>query len=49
VIVTTPQAFFEQEAFDGNPYQAHRSLWTWRDFARLGLQGLRRRVLPLFR
>lgn len=36
VVVTTPQVFFEQEAYDGNPYQAHRSLWTWRDFARLG-------------
>jgi hypothetical protein len=36
VIVTTPNLFFEQAEYDGNPHQAHRSLWRVRDFRRRG-------------
>lgn len=36
VIVSTPGRFFEQEPFDGNPYQHHLSAWSVSDFRRRG-------------
>src|SRR5712692_5508659 len=36
VIVTTPNVFFEQPDYDGNPHQAHLSRWTVRDFRKIG-------------
>jgi 2-polyprenyl-3-methyl-5-hydroxy-6-metoxy-1,4-benzoquinol methylase len=38
VIVSTPNVFFEQAQYDGNPHQAHRSLWTVRDFQKVGFK-----------
>jgi hypothetical protein len=36
VIITTPNGYVHQEAYDGNRYQAHRSIWFPRDFRRQG-------------
>ena len=36
VIITAPTGRCHQEAYDGNPHQAHRSTWLPQDFRRLG-------------
>ncbi len=36
VIVTTPNGFVHQDAYDGNPSQVHRSSWSAEDFVPLG-------------
>jgi ubiquinone/menaquinone biosynthesis C-methylase UbiE len=36
VIVTTPTSFFQQDEFDQNPRQQHRSVWHSRDFRHRG-------------
>jgi hypothetical protein len=36
VILTTPNRFHPQKAYDNNPYQEHRSGWTVRELERLG-------------
>lgn len=36
VIVTTPNRFFEQPEYDGNPYQKHLSIWRTKDFLERG-------------
>jgi hypothetical protein len=36
VVISTPNWFFDQEKLDGNPLQAHRSLWRERDFTARG-------------
>jgi len=36
VIVTTPNFFFEQREYDGNPFQKHLSRWYVGDFVRRG-------------
>ena len=38
VIVTTPFGFMEQEEYDGNKYQIHKSSWYPSDFTRLGYE-----------
>jgi ubiquinone/menaquinone biosynthesis C-methylase UbiE len=38
VIVSTPQTFFSQRHYDGNPYQDHVSLWTAEDFEKKGYE-----------
>jgi SAM-dependent methyltransferase len=42
VIVTTPNGHLWQDAYDGNPFQAHQSAWTTQDFQRRGyrVQGM---------
>ncbi len=43
VIILTPNGFYEQHAFDGNPHQIHKSGWTKTDLRKLGytVYGLR--------
>lgn len=43
VVILTPNGFYEQHAFDGNPHQVHKSGWTKRDLEKLGYKvyGLR--------
>ncbi len=46
VILLTPNGFYKQEAYDGNPYQIHKSGWVRSDLEKLGykvygLRGLR--------
>jgi SAM-dependent methyltransferase len=36
VIVTTPVGLYKQDAFDGNPYQVHKSVWSPQEMKRLG-------------
>jgi 2-polyprenyl-3-methyl-5-hydroxy-6-metoxy-1,4-benzoquinol methylase len=36
IIVTTPNLFFVQPEYDGNPWQKHVSRWSVRDFRRRG-------------
>jgi len=36
VIISTPVGQCEQQAYDGNPHQAHKSTWLPQDFRRLG-------------
>ena len=36
IIIITPNGFIEQEAYDGNNHQAHRSGWTVDDFLNSG-------------
>lgn len=36
VVVTTPNCYFEQEAYDKNPYQRHVSSWSVSDFKKRG-------------
>lgn len=36
VIVTTPNRFFVQRAYDGNEWQQHRSRWSASDFKKIG-------------
>lgn len=36
VIVTTPNRFFEQPAYDGNEWQRHRSAWSASELRRMG-------------
>lgn len=36
VIVSTPNEFFEQDTYDDNPFQRHRSAWSLRDFEERG-------------
>lgn len=38
LIVSTPNGFLWEDAFDGNPYQVHKSGWTVEDFLRLGFE-----------
>lgn len=45
VILLTPNGYYEQDDYDGNPYQVHKSGWVKNDFERLkyrvsGLRGL---------
>lgn len=43
VVILTPNGFYEQHDYDGNPYQIHKSGWTRRDLEKLGYKvyGLR--------
>lgn len=43
VIILTPNGFRHQHAFEGNPYQTHKSGWTTDEFVKLGysVSGLR--------
>jgi 2-polyprenyl-3-methyl-5-hydroxy-6-metoxy-1,4-benzoquinol methylase len=36
VIITTPNLFFHQAHFDGNPFQEHRSYWPVKEFKKRG-------------
>jgi len=36
VVVTTPNRFFDQAAYDGNKWQRHRSEWRAKELERLG-------------
>jgi len=36
VIITTPRGIYPQEAYDGNPYQEHKSAWDIDEMERLG-------------
>lgn len=36
VIVTTPNRFFQQKAYDGNEWQRHRSIWSARELRARG-------------
>lgn len=36
VVVSTPNWFFQQDEYDQNPHQRHRSAWSARDFKRRG-------------
>ena len=36
VIIFTPNGFLNQDEYDGNPYQIHKSEWFAEDFIRLG-------------
>jgi hypothetical protein len=36
VIITTPNGYIHQEAYDGNPYQAHLSSWVPSEFRQRG-------------
>ena len=36
VVISTPVGRCPQQAYDGNPHQAHRSTWLPQDFRRLG-------------
>jgi len=36
VIITTPNGYVEQDEYDNNPYQIHRSGWSVSDFKHLG-------------
>jgi 2-polyprenyl-3-methyl-5-hydroxy-6-metoxy-1,4-benzoquinol methylase len=38
VFLSTPVKFFEQEQFDENAHQAHKSLWTPRELGKLGYE-----------
>ena len=38
VIVFTPNGFLPQDAFDGNPYQVHRSGWTVQEMRSRGYE-----------
>lgn len=38
VVVTTPNGFVEQEEYEGNPYQEHRSFWVPGDLRSLGYE-----------
>jgi SAM-dependent methyltransferase len=38
IIVTTPNGFVEQEAYDNNPFQKHKSGWVVSDFRKLGFK-----------
>ncbi len=43
IIVMTPNGFYKQEQYEGNPYQVHRSGWDVDDFLKLGftVRGIR--------
>lgn len=43
VILLTPNGYINQEPYEGNPYQIHKSGWTTEDFAARGyiLRGMR--------
>lgn len=43
VILLTPNGYYEQDAYDGNPYQKHKSGWRSHDLRSLGFRvfGLR--------
>lgn len=46
VIIMTPNGYYHQDAFEGNPHQVHQSGWDMSDFSKLGytvygLRGLR--------
>src|SRR5947208_2776351 len=38
VIVSTPNEFFDQDTYDQNPFQSHRSFWHVRDFESIGFE-----------
>jgi 2-polyprenyl-3-methyl-5-hydroxy-6-metoxy-1,4-benzoquinol methylase len=38
VIVTTPNRFFQQKAYDGNEWQRHRSIWSARELRARGYE-----------
>lgn len=43
VIILTPNGFYHQDTFEGNPYQVHKSGWIVNDFLKMGytVRGLR--------
>lgn len=43
VVILTPNGFYEQHDYDGNPHQVHKSGWTKKDLENLGYKvyGLR--------
>jgi len=43
IIIMTPNGFYKQEPYEGNPYQVHRSGWDVDDFFKLGftVRGIR--------
>jgi SAM-dependent methyltransferase len=36
ILIITPNGYIDQDEYDHNPYQAHRSGWTVEDFNKLG-------------
>jgi len=38
VIITTPVGQYKQDAFNGNPYQQHKSVWSPSELKRLGFK-----------
>ena len=36
ILIITPNGYIDQDGYDSNPYQAHRSGWTIEDFKNLG-------------
>lgn len=43
VVIVTPYGFAKQSAYDGNPYQEHKSGWSISDFKKMGykIRGMR--------
>jgi len=43
VLIATPHGFAKQSAYDGNPYQEHKSGWNASDFKKMGytIRGMR--------
>lgn len=43
VLIVTPYGFTQQSAYDGNPYQEHKSGWNVSDFKKMGykIRGMR--------
>lgn len=38
IMIITPNGYIDQDEYDSNPYQVHRSGWTVKDFADLGFK-----------
>lgn len=49
VILLTPNGYYEQDDYDGNPYQAHKSGWVKKDLADLGYTVFGLRGLQILR
>lgn len=49
VILLTPNGFYEQDDYDGNPYQQHKSGWRTDELARLGYKVFGLRGLQVLR
>jgi len=38
IILSTPNGYYPQNEYDGNPYQQHKSAWSIKDFKDLGFE-----------
>lgn len=38
IVIAVPNGYQHQDAYDGNPYQVHKSSWSTRDFEELGFK-----------